>query len=106
MMVFAVSVSFLDFCCELPGLNKRFPESTTSWDTSDFFFVVAITYALPDSPPSCFAFQPHGSISPATFPEKKSEILGFRLLISAVAKVQERRKNGKKRYETADTIFI
>jgi len=70
------------------------------------FIDVAIIYALLDRPPSCFDFQPQGSVSPATFPEKKSEILDFELLISAETMVQERRMNSNKRYEIAETVFI
>ena len=43
-----------------------------TWGNNDVSVDFFIWNALPDSPPSCFDFQPHGSISPETLLENRT----------------------------------
>jgi len=58
-----------------------------TWGNNDVSADFFTWNALPDSPPSCFDFQPHGSISPETLLENKT-VSDEYSLVSAAERAQ------------------
>ena len=72
IIVSAVAISCWFLVRDPLLLKRRLPESTISGGSSDTAVIFLMSFALPDSPPSFFNFQPHGFVSPVTLLENNT----------------------------------